>query len=85
MNEPIIVAWRSKAANVFALSNSGFVVWNRTRGSDVCARFICVFRCRAITVQGILPTAYKFHSSRFILMGNRSTGLTECKIVTVLN
>jgi hypothetical protein len=45
---PITVAARSKAGNVFALSNTGIAGSNPTRGMDVCPRFfcVCVVLCR---------------------------------------
>jgi hypothetical protein len=39
---PITVASRSNALIVFALSNTGTVVSNPTRGMDVCVRLFCV-------------------------------------------
>jgi hypothetical protein len=42
-SEPIAVAARSKAWNVFARSNTGIMCSNPTRGMNVCVRLFCVF------------------------------------------
>jgi hypothetical protein len=46
--QPITVAARSKAGNVFARSNTGIVGSNPTQGMDVCLRLfcVCVVLCR---------------------------------------
>jgi hypothetical protein len=88
-SKPITGAARSKAWNVFTFSNTGIVGLNATRGMGVCPRFlcVCVVLCRerpcdraGSPVQGVLPTVYKIHSSRLILMGNRPEGsIRKCR------
>jgi hypothetical protein len=51
---PITVAPRSKASNVFALTNAGITGSNRTQGMDVCLRLFCV--CAVLCVGSGLAT-----------------------------
>jgi hypothetical protein len=41
--EPITVAARSKASNVFALLNTGIVDSDPTEGMHICLYFFCVY------------------------------------------
>jgi hypothetical protein len=58
--EPITVAARSNAWNVFARSNTGIVGSNPTQGMDVCVYSVFVLGSGLATgwspVQGALPT-----------------------------
>jgi hypothetical protein len=40
-NLPVTMAARSKAGNVFGVSNTGNVGWNPTQGTDVCLPLCC--------------------------------------------
>jgi hypothetical protein len=61
---PITMAARSKAWNVFALSNTGIMCSNPIQGMDVCLRLFCVCTSSGLAtgwspVQGVLPTVSK--------------------------
>jgi hypothetical protein len=55
--EPVTVAERSEAWNVFALSNTGIVGSDLTQGMDVCLRLFCVcfVLCRWQPCDGLIP------------------------------
>jgi hypothetical protein len=65
LKRPITVAAESKAWTVLAISNTGIVGSNPTRGMDVCVRLFCVYVVLCVgsslergssLVQGVLPS-----------------------------
>jgi hypothetical protein len=74
----VTVAAPSKAPNVFARSNTGILVrilleaWISVRLSSV---FVFALRRGWSPVRGVLPTIYRIHRYRLILMWNRPQGL----------
>jgi hypothetical protein len=76
--EPIIVTARSKASNVFALSNTGIVCSNPTRGIDVCLRLFCVCdRKRSCDV--VIPSRRRPTSCLRLRNWSETTRFIDCQ------